>query len=79
MAVFYAVNAVFEAENENVFVFQDDEQQSFFALFKLAYEFPKNPASDVYAERLLNSIVEMRCKIFCVSWKSDTVLKMKKF
>ena len=72
----------FEAENENVFVFQDDEQQSFFALFKLAYEFPKNPASDVYAERFLNSIVDAMQNLLRF-WKSDTykdeeVLKVQK-
>lgn len=48
----------FQSEPENFFVFQDDERESFGTLFRLAYQYPMNPASDVFAERFLRSILD---------------------
>lgn len=61
----------FESEAENVLVFQDDERKSFYSLFKLAYEYPMNPATDMYGERFLRCIVDAVQNLLC-HWKDDT-------
>ena len=38
----------FKSHDESVLIFQDDEHQSLFTLFKLAHEHPHNPLTDVY-------------------------------
>lgn len=48
----------FEAEEENLFLFQDDERQSLYHLFRLGYEFPMNPATDLYGEQFLRSLLD---------------------
>lgn len=61
----------FESEKDNILVFQDDERQSFYSLFKLAFEYPMNPATDVYGERFLRSILDAMQNLLC-HWKDNT-------
>lgn len=60
----------FEEEEEDVLVFQDDERQSFYLLFKLAYEYPMNPATDTYGERFLRSILDAMQNLLC-HWRNN--------
>ena len=72
----------FKSEKENVLVFQDDARHSFYSLFRLAYEYPLNQATDIYAERFLRSILDAMQNLLC-HWKDSTyknpeVLRVKK-
>lgn len=73
----------FKSEKENVLVFQDDARHSFYSLFMLAYEYPLNQATDIYAERFLRSILDAMQNLLC-HWKDSTyknpeVLRVKKY
>lgn len=48
----------FESDPDNVLVFQDDDRQSFYSLFKLTHGYPLDPVSDIYAERFLRNILD---------------------
>lgn len=61
----------FAGEEEKVLVFEDDERSSFYLLFRLAYEYPMNPATDVYGERFLRSILDAMQNLLC-HWRNDT-------
>lgn len=61
----------FNSEKDNVLVFQDDERRSFYMLYKLAYEYPMNPATDVYGERFLRSVLDAMQNLLC-HWKDST-------
>lgn len=61
----------FESEPENILIFRDDERQSFYLLFKLAYQYPMNPATDAYGERFLRSVLDAMQNLLC-HWKNDT-------
>lgn len=61
----------FKEDTSPVLVFQDDSRQSFYSLFKLAYAFPINPATDVYAERFLRSIVDAMQNLLS-HWRNAT-------
>lgn len=63
----------FESEKENILVFQDDERQSFYSLYKLAFDYPLNPATDVYGERFLRSILDAMQNLLC-HWKNSTCI-----
>ena len=60
----------FDSQEEDGLVFQDDERQSFYLLFKLAFEYPLNPATDTYGERFLRSILDAMQNLLC-HWKDD--------
>ncbi len=57
------------SEQKDVFVFQDDERNSFYTLYKLALNYPLNPATDVYAERFLRSVLDAMQNLLC-HWKN---------
>lgn len=48
----------FKDEKADVLVFQDDERRTFFSLFQISFQYPLNPATDIYAERFLRSVVD---------------------
>ncbi len=60
----------FESEEEDIFVFQDDERQSFSLLFRLGYEFPMNPATDLYGEQFLRSLLDAMQNLLR-HWRED--------
>lgn len=60
----------FGSEAEDLFIFQDDERQSFYLLFKLGYEFPMNPATDLYGERFLRSLMDAMQNLLS-HWRDD--------
>ena len=55
----------------NVFVFQDDAQQSIYTLYKLAFQYPFNPSTDVYGERFIRSILDAIQNLLS-HWMDDT-------
>ena len=42
---------------DNVFVFQDDERNSMISLFRLAYDYPMDPLTDLYGGQFIRSVV----------------------
>ncbi len=72
----------FKSEPDNVLVFQDDDRQSFYSLFKLAHGYPMNPAMDVYGEHFLRSILDAMQNLLChwkyVTYKNADVLRVQK-
>ncbi len=71
-----------ESDPENVFVFQDDERNSFYSLFKLALDYPLDPTTDVFAERFLRSILDAMQNLLChwkhANCKNPEVLRVQK-
>lgn len=59
----------FESGPDNILVFQDDERQSIYSLFKIAYQNSLNPTKDVYAERFLRSILDAMQNLLC-HWRN---------
>ncbi|MBQ9031572.1 MAG: HAD-IA family hydrolase [Parasporobacterium sp.] len=63
----------FKSEPEDVLVFQDDERRTFDSLFRVAFEYPLNPSTDVYAERFLRCVVDAMQNLLS-HWKQATLL-----
>ena len=63
----------FRSEPEDVLEFRDDERQTFYSLFKVAFEYPMNPATDVYGERFLRSVTDAMQNLLS-HWKQSTLL-----
>lgn len=59
------------SEPGDVIIFQDDERRSFGTLLKMAYDFPLNPAEDIYGERFLCSLFDAMQNLLS-HWMSDT-------
>jgi len=60
----------FQNESGNLFIFQDDANQSVYTLYKLARDFPKNPTEDIYGERYIRSIIDAIQNLLS-HWKED--------
>lgn len=60
----------FQNESGNLFVFQDDANRSIYTLYKLACEFPQNPAEDVFGERYIRSILDAMQNLLS-HWRND--------
>lgn len=71
-----------ESDPGNVFLFQDDERNSFYSLFQLALDYPLDPSTDVFAERFLRSVLDAMQNLLChwkhVNCKNPEVLRVQK-
>lgn len=71
-----------DSDPGNVFVFQDDDRNSFYSLFRLALDYPVDPATDVYAERFLRSVLDAMQNLLChwknANCKNPEVLRVQK-
>ena len=63
----------FKSEDADVLAFNDDDRQSFYSLFKVALEYPMNPATDLFAERFLRSVVDAMQNLLS-HWKQTQLL-----